>query len=96
VELVETLARHCACEFTAQHLRASACASHEMLISDQRPHAVTVTLAAGTYAAEWHNLTTRETRGADQVTVERDARVSFTAPFPKPGPAVLHLERNPR
>jgi hypothetical protein len=36
VELVETLSRHCSCEFTAQRLRAFVCAPHEMLISDQR------------------------------------------------------------
>ena len=36
VELVETLDRHCSCEFTAQRMRASVCPPHEMLISDQR------------------------------------------------------------
>src|SRR5438034_11828055 len=41
----------------------------------------TVTLEAGTYAPQWHDLTTRETRSTDQVTVERDARASFLAPF---------------
>ena len=45
----------------------------------------TVTLEAGTYAPQWHDLTTRETRIAEQVTLERDARASFVAPFAKPG-----------
>ena len=36
VELVETLGRHCSCEFTAQHRRVFVCAPHEMFISDQR------------------------------------------------------------
>jgi hypothetical protein len=35
VELVETLGRHCSCEFTARGLRASVCVPHEMLVSDQ-------------------------------------------------------------
>jgi len=52
-----------------------------------------VTLEAGTSAPQWHDLTTRETRSTDQVTVERDARASFVAPFEKPAPAVLHLSR---
>jgi hypothetical protein len=53
----------------------------------------TVTLEAGTYAPQWHDLTTRETRSADHVTVERGARASFVAPSVKPAPAVLHLSR---
>lgn len=52
-----------------------------------------MTLEAGTYAPQWHDLTTRETRSADQVTVERDARASFVAPFAKQAPAVLYLSR---
>ena len=53
----------------------------------------TVTLEAGTYAPQWHDLTMRGTRSTDQVTVERDARARFVAPFAKPTPAVLHLSR---
>jgi hypothetical protein len=36
VALVETLGRHCSCEFTAHRRRVFVCAPHEMLISDQR------------------------------------------------------------
>ena len=36
MELVETLGRHCSCKFTAEGRRASVCAPHELLISDQR------------------------------------------------------------
>jgi hypothetical protein len=53
----------------------------------------TVTLAAGTYAAEWHSLTSRKTETVDAVTVDGPGSVGFTAPFADPGPAVLHLKR---
>jgi hypothetical protein len=36
LELVEALGRHCSCAFSAQGLRVSVCAPHEMLCSDQR------------------------------------------------------------
>ena len=48
---------------------------------------------AGTYEAEWHDLTTRETRRANRVTVEGDVPLSFAAPFAAAGPSVLHLKR---
>ena len=36
LELVEALSHHCSCAFTAQGRRATVCAPHEMLCSDQR------------------------------------------------------------
>jgi hypothetical protein len=53
----------------------------------------TVTAETGTYAAEWYDVIGRQTKEADKVAVERDAPASFTAPFAKPGPSVLHLKR---
>jgi hypothetical protein len=53
----------------------------------------TVRLAAGTYAVQWHHLGSRDTVGADQVTVASPDAVGFTAPFADPGPALLHLNR---
>jgi hypothetical protein len=64
----------------------------EYLILQPAEHggSFTVALEVGTYAAEWHNLATRETQRADDLTVERQPRTSFT---PTVGPAVLHLTR---
>jgi len=53
----------------------------------------TVELVAGTYAVEWYRVNGRETVGADQVTVERDGRLSFTPPFTAGGPSVLYLKQ---
>ena len=53
----------------------------------------TVTLEAGTYAVEWYSVDSRETVGADRVTVESSTPVSFSAPFEAAGPAVLYLKR---
>jgi hypothetical protein len=36
LELVQELSRYCSCVFTAPGLRATVCAPHEMLCSDQR------------------------------------------------------------
>jgi hypothetical protein len=52
-----------------------------------------VTVAAGSYAVEWYSVTSRETRGADNLTVEWDGSVDFRAPFAEAGPAVLYLKR---
>jgi hypothetical protein len=52
----------------------------------------TVDLAAGPYAVEWFNVTTRESSTADSVSVETAGSTSFTAPFN--GPAVLYLRRH--
>jgi hypothetical protein len=53
----------------------------------------TLTLAPGTYAAEWFDLGTRQTATADQVTVEGEGAVSFRAPVDAAGAVVLHLKR---
>jgi hypothetical protein len=49
-------------------------------------------LEYGTYSAEWHSVTTRETKEAGEVTIEERGSASFTAPFPQAGPAVLYLK----
>jgi Family of unknown function (DUF6298) len=53
----------------------------------------TVTLATGSYAVEWRSLSRRETVEGDQLTVEGEETVSFTAPFAEAGPAALYLKR---
>jgi len=50
---------------------------------------LTVTLEAGTHLVEWHSISSRETRDAGDVTVERDRSPSSTAPFAEAGPTVL-------
>ena len=52
----------------------------------------TVMLAAGTYTVEWYSVTTRETKRADNVTIESEGRTGFTAPFAT-GPVVLYLKQ---
>ena len=53
----------------------------------------TVALDPGTYAVEWFGVNSRESVGADDLTVERGGSVSFTAPFAEVGPAVLYLKQ---
>lgn len=53
----------------------------------------TVTLAAGTYSAEWFSVNSRETVEADRVAVESATTIGFSAPFEAAGPAVLYLKR---
>jgi hypothetical protein len=55
-----------------------------------------VRLAAGTYTVEWFGVDSRHTIGADEVTVERDERLDFTAPLAEAEPAVLYLRRAAR
>ena len=50
------------------------------------------TLEAGTYAARWHNIRSRETEDEGNVTVENPGSISFTAPFSGTDPAVLYLK----
>jgi len=50
----------------------------------------TVTLEAGTYEAEWFDITNRKTETADERVVKNNEEVAFTAPFTT-GPAVLYL-----
>jgi hypothetical protein len=52
----------------------------------------TVTLAAGSYAVEWFGVHRREMTDADEVTVERDGTILFTAPFAEAGPVVFYLK----
>ena len=56
----------------------------------------TVRLAAGTYTVEWFGVDSRQTMGADEVTVERDQDLGFTAPLAGSEPAVLYLRRPAR
>lgn len=49
-----------------------------------------VTLEPGTYEVEWFNVTDRETKKADGITIEKTDNRAFTSPF-DPGPSVLYL-----
>jgi hypothetical protein len=53
----------------------------------------TVTLAAGSYAAEWFGVDSRRTAVADVVGVPADGRLDVSAPFQPAEPAVLYLKR---
>jgi hypothetical protein len=55
--------------------------------------AFTVSLAAGSYAVEWHSLNSRKTASAQEVTVESPSALTFTAPFEAVGPAILYLKK---
>jgi hypothetical protein len=55
-----------------------------------------VELAAGTYAVEWFGVDSRQTAAADEVSVDRERRLGFTAPLAEPEPAVLYLRRTER
>jgi hypothetical protein len=52
-----------------------------------------VTLAAGTYAAQWHSVDSRQRVGSEEVTAEAATTVGFSPPFAAAGPAVLSLKR---
>ena len=53
----------------------------------------TVTLLAGSYRGEWHNIGNRRTAAADPVTVMSDGNCQFIAPFAEAGQVVLYLKR---
>ena len=52
--------------------------------------------ADGQSSQHRHGVTSRETRGAGEVTVARAGDTRFAAPFAAPGPAVLYLQRTGR
>jgi hypothetical protein len=56
----------------------------------------TMTVAAGTYTAEWYSVTSRETRTDSKVTVPRDGAMSFTASVAMTPPVVLYLKQDSR
>ena len=66
---------------------------HEYLVlqPDDANDGFDVHIGAGNYDVEWHNVASRETKDAPALTVERDSRVRFVAPFTNPGPSVLYL-----
>lgn len=53
----------------------------------------TVTLQSGTYDVEWFNVNRRETKSAGKLTVKRNGKTKFSAPFEEPGPTVLYLKK---
>lgn len=65
-----------------------------VLQPSQTTEPFTVTLAPGTYAAEWFSINSRETVMADDVTVECTAAIRIIAPFEAASPAVLYLRKN--
>jgi hypothetical protein len=52
-----------------------------------------VTLLAGSYRGEWHDIGNRRTVAADPVTVMRDGSCQFIPPSAEAGQAVLYLKR---
>jgi hypothetical protein len=61
---------------------ALASPGHEYLVLQPGEDAsFTIALAAGSYLVEWFSVNSRETRRGDTMTVQRNERVSFTAPF---------------
>jgi hypothetical protein len=52
-----------------------------------------VKLGPGTYAVEWFDLNTRETKTDGQVTVDSVGESRFVSPFAAVGPAVLYLRQ---
>jgi hypothetical protein len=74
---------------------ALACPGAEYLVLNPSDAAdpFTVTLTAGTYGVEWHDVTSRRTAMAAPVMVSGDGAISFTAPFVPAGPAVVYLRR---
>lgn len=67
-----------------------------VLQASERADPFSVTLAAGTYTLQWYSVNSRETVGADKVTVESFMAISFKVPFEAAGPAVLYLKREVR
>jgi hypothetical protein len=63
-----------------------------VLQPSEAEEAFTVTLAPGTYAAEWFSVLGRETRPGEDVTAEAE-RARLSAPFATPGPVVVYLKR---
>jgi hypothetical protein len=67
-------------------------AEYLVLQPDDAGGPFTLTLEAGTYTAEWHSVSTRETQPAETVEVAAES-APFTSPFSDPGPVVLYLKR---
>jgi hypothetical protein len=65
----------------------------EYLVLQPSGESFDVKLRAGTWAVEWYDVTSRETKTADVTRLDKDARMRFTAPFSRPGPSVLLLQR---
>jgi hypothetical protein len=63
-----------------------------VLEPDGDGRAFTVDLRAGSYQVEWFDVTTREARASDVLSVESQRSLEFSSPFP-PGPAVVYLNR---
>lgn len=53
----------------------------------------TVTLAPGTYEAEWFSVDARKTRQGERVSVDTAGAFPFSLPFGTSAPAVLVLRR---
>jgi len=53
----------------------------------------TVELDAGTYTVEWYSITSRETKVADTLMVERASTIRLSTPFAASEPAIVYLKR---
>jgi hypothetical protein len=65
----------------------------EYLVLQPAPETFTVTAAAGTYTGRWHDITTRATIPADQLTILAEQPTTFAPPPTVDGASVLHLRR---
>jgi hypothetical protein len=66
----------------------------EYLVLQPDGETFTVTLASGTYTADWHDIASRSTTTGDQLTVSSEEPITFTIPPTINEPAVLHLKRD--
>jgi hypothetical protein len=64
-----------------------------VLQPDEHGEPFKVELPAGTYSVEWYDVASRATTAGDAVRLEKDAPITFTAPFAQRGPSVLLLQR---
>jgi hypothetical protein len=72
---------------------ASPGAEYLVLQPDEAAGAFTVTLEAGAYTVEWHNVATRQTSEEPERTVAGGGAERFKSPSAGGGPVVLYLKR---
>jgi hypothetical protein len=62
-----------------------------VLQPDEAAEPFSVEVDAGTYAVEWYNVTGRQTREGDMLTVEGISVVTLSSPLEETGPIVVYL-----
>jgi hypothetical protein len=66
-------------------------AEYLVLQPDATAGPFTVQLPAGSWTVEWFGVDSRQTVGADEVTLEHDEPLAFTPPWAEPEPSVLYV-----